>query len=265
MRLRISHVTSYTYEEPVPYGLQQLRLRPKSRPNQTVLDWKIEIEGGKLEVGYEDEHANNVDLISFHRGETDLTVRCSGEVEVTDAHGIIGPHQGFVPLWLFQRQTTLTQVGPEMQKLVDALPKADQGLPQLHALMNHVLDSIPYSTDQTATDLSAEMVIYAGQGVCQDHTHVFLAAARALGYPARYVSGYLMMEGQTEQNASHAWAEAHVQGIGWVGFDVSNAISPDDRYVRVATGLDYGGAAPVQGLHFGQGREQMQVALQVQQ
>ena len=94
---------------------------------------------------------------------------------------------------------------------------------------------------------------------------MFVAAARAMGYPARYVSGYLLMDDRTDQDAAHAWAEAHVEALGWVGFDVSNGISPDERYVRVATGLDYGEAAPVFGLRRGAGAENMSVALQIQQ
>jgi transglutaminase-like putative cysteine protease len=83
--------------------------------------------------------------------------------------------------------------------------------------------------------------------------------------PARYVSGYLMMNDRVHQDASHAWAEAHVEGVGWVGFDVSNGISPDARYVRVATGLDYREAAPISGLRFGQGGEALSIDIQVQQ
>jgi len=101
--------------------------------------------------------------------------------------------------------------------------------------------------------------------VCQDHAHIFITLARMLGYPARYVSGYLMMNDRVEQDATHAWAEAHIAGLGWVGFDVSNAISPDERYVRVATGLDYREAAPISGLLVGAGTEEMAVTLQVQQ
>ena len=94
---------------------------------------------------------------------------------------------------------------------------------------------------------SADAAIEHGCGVCQDHAHIFVAAARSLGYPARYVSGYLLMDDANTEEASHAWAEAHVDGLGWVGFDISNGISPDTRYVRVATGLDYAQAAPVTG------------------
>jgi transglutaminase-like putative cysteine protease len=101
--------------------------------------------------------------------------------------------------------------------------------------------------------------------VCQDHAHIFLAAARALEVPARYVSGYLMMDDRIEQEATHAWAEAYVQNLGWVGFDISNGISPDSRYVRVATGRDYRDAAPVTGISFGAVAQELQVALAVEQ
>ena len=101
--------------------------------------------------------------------------------------------------------------------------------------------------------------------MCQDHAQIFIAAARAMEIPARYVSGYLMMNDRIEQEATHAWAEAWVQGLGWVGFDVSNGISPDPRYVRVATGRDYRDAAPITGISFGPVAERLTVDLAVEQ
>ena len=105
----------------------------------------------------------------------------------------------------------------------------------------------------------------AGHGVCQDHAQIFIAAARALEIPARYVSGYLMMDDRVEQEATHAWAEAWVEGLGWVGFDISNGISPDPRYVRVATGRDYRDAAPITGISYGSAAERLIVDLAVEQ
>ncbi|WP_299724320.1 transglutaminase family protein [uncultured Tateyamaria sp.] len=265
MRLRVEHKTHYTYNAPVPYALQQVRLRPKSRPGQTIVDWDIEVRGGRVEVAFEDEHANSVDLVSFTPGETEIEIICRGTVDVEDQAGVVGPQGGYVPLWLFQRSTSLTTVGPQVQALVDSAPRDGTDLEVLHALSAHVLSAVPYSTDQAAADLTAEDVLSAGHGVCQDHAHLFITAARAMGYPARYVSGYLMMNDRIEQDATHAWAEAHVPELGWVGFDVSNSISPDARYIRVATGLDYRGAAPISGMRFGQAGEAMAVALQVQQ
>lgn len=265
MRLNVLHKTHYTYDAPVPYGLQQVRLRPKSRSGQLVEDWRIDVTGGQVEVSFEDEHANAVDLVSFAPGQTEIEITCAGIVDVEDKAGVVGPQGGYVPLWLFRRSTALTKPGERVQALVDSAPGNGGDLDQLHALSAHVLEQVPYSTDQAASDLTAEAVMEAGHGVCQDHAHVFITAARVLGFPARYVSGYLMMDDRVDQDASHAWAEAHVEGLGWVGFDISNGISPDARYVRVATGLDYRGAAPISGLRYGNAGEDMSVTLQVQQ
>lgn len=265
MRLKVLHKTHYTYDAPVPYGLQQIRLRPKSRPGQVVEDWRIDVSGGQVEVSFEDEHANSVDLVSFEPGQSEIEITCSGTVDVEDKSGVVGHQGGFVPLWLFQRSTSLTKAGARMQALMADTPTEGPDLDRLHALSAHILEAVPYSTDQAASDLTAEDVLEAGHGVCQDHAHVFITAARALGYPARYVSGYLMMNDRVDQDASHAWAEAHVANLGWVGFDISNCISPDARYVRVATGLDYRGAAPISGLRYGNAAEDMSVSLQVQQ
>ncbi|MGR3548990.1 MAG: transglutaminase-like domain-containing protein, partial [Roseovarius sp.] len=143
--------------------------------------------------------------------------------------------------------------------------EGDGDLARLHDLSRRVHDAITYETGKSEVAWTAEDALTAGHGVCQDHAHVFIACARAMGLPARYVSGYLRMDGQDEQSATHAWAEAHVEGLGWVGFDVSNAISPDTRYVRVATGLDYTEAAPVSGHRYGAATENMDVTLQVTQ
>ncbi|WP_368073611.1 transglutaminase N-terminal domain-containing protein [Tateyamaria omphalii] len=97
MRLKINHKTHYTYDAPVPYGLQQIRLRPKSRPGQVVEDWQIDVTGGKVEVSFEDEHANSVDLLSFTPGQSEIEITCSGTVDVEDKSGIVGPQGGMCP------------------------------------------------------------------------------------------------------------------------------------------------------------------------
>ena len=265
MHLKITHTTTYHYDHPVPYALQQLRLRPKSRPEQNVISWQVDVDGGRREVSFEDEHANMVDLISFEPGVEDIAITCTGEVEVAETNGVVGRHTGFTPLWLFNRQTALTKPGAGLRSLLSDFEKPDSDLALLHALTSHILEKVPYSKEQSSSALTSEQALAAGHGVCQDHAHIFITAVRQLGFPARYVSGYLFMEDQIEQDASHAWAEAHVDGLGWVGFDVSNEQSPDSRYVRVATGLDYSQAAPISGMRFGDGPERMRVALWVEQ
>lgn len=266
MRLKISHITRYRYDAPVQYALQQLRLTPKSRSYQTVLNWQTEIEGGRKEVSFSDQHGNHVELISFEPGNQEISIASSGVVETASTNGIYGEHQSHVPLWLFMRPTEQTRPGPLVRKLVKPLPSPDAGdIAAMHALMAAVAGTVSYETGRTDAASTAEQALETGHGVCQDHTHVFLSAARLMGIPARYVSGYLMLDDRTEQDASHAWAEVHIQNLGWVGFDASNRMSPDERYVRVATGLDYKDAAPVSGMRFGESGESMTVTLQVQQ
>lgn len=266
MLLNINHTTTYQYDAPVDYGLQQIRLTPKNRAGQKIIRWDIAIEGGKKEVSFSDHHANAVDLVSLMPGHDRIVIHCSGEVDLTESSGVIGPHQGFMPLGAFLQPTPLTQPGEKVRALVQELGSDHESdIARGHALSALIIEHMPYAIGHTNADTSAEDAIGIGAGVCQDHAHVFLAAMRLLGHPARYVSGYLLMNDRENQDATHAWAEAYMEGIGWVGFDVSNGYSPDERYVRVATGLDYSDASPVSGIRYGPSSEAMTVELQVQQ
>ena len=262
MRLSIRHSTRYRFAEPVRYGLQQVRVRPKSTRQQSVIRWSTSVDGGQREVTFTDHHRNAVELIGFHRDGTELTLTSEGEIEVSDTHGVLGPHEGDTPLWLFERVTPRTTPGPGTRAILKELEQGEP-LERLHALSALIRDRVRYEVGASEPDWSAEDALTAGAGVCQDHTHIFLAAARALGLPSRYVSGYLMLDATTTQDAMHAWAEAHIDRLGWVGFDISNGISPDQRYVRVATGLDYGEAAPVSGMRRGGRGETLHVSISV--
>jgi transglutaminase-like putative cysteine protease len=266
MHLSIQHITEYQFDKPVHYALQRLKLRPKDGAGQTILNWQLMIEGGRVEAEQDDPHNNHVSLISVDEGRTAITISCQGQIDTADNHGILGRHRSYVPLWAYCRATRLTSAGRGVQKLLAGVDR-DQGnkLDLLHQLSAHILASVSYQSGVTAYDTSAEHAIAAGAGVCQDHAHIFIASCRAIGIPARYVSGYLMMNDRIEQSASHAWAEAHLDTIGWIGFDISNGISPDGRYVRVATGFDYRDAAPISGMSFGARDKSMVVSLRVEQ
>ena len=264
MRLTIRHQTSYHFETPVKYGLQQVRKTPKSSHQQSVLFWRTHVTGGRRELGFEDEHMNTVELISYAREARNLVLVSEGEVELTANDGILGRHRGVAPLWLYQQVTARTRVGEGVRAILRDTPEADP-LDRLHVLAGIIRDRVAFRVGASEPDWGAEEAIAKGQGVCQDHTHIFLSCARELGYPARYVSGYLMLNDRTAQEAMHAWAEAHVAGLGWVGFDVSNGISPDTRYVRVATGRDYAEAAPVSGTRIGGTGETLSVEIDVVQ
>ena len=266
MRLAIRHTTRYRFAAPVAHALQRLRLTPKHTQGQQILDWTMAYENARQELEYEDQHHNTVTLVSVEPGAREVTVTCSGTVETMDHAGVIGRHAGHLPLWSFLGQTGLTRPGMRLRQLVRGLEFSDlKRLEFLHALSAAVRGQVAYVTGSTGVSTTAEQAIELGCGVCQDHAHVFIGAARSVGVPARYVSGYLMMNDRIDQEATHAWAEAHVDGLGWVGFDVSNGISPDSRYVRVATGRDYRDAAPITGIVFGTATEDLHVDVAVEQ
>ncbi len=266
MRLAIRHTTHYRFERPVIHAIQRLRLTPKSTQGQEIVEWEMEFGNAQKQFSYEDQHRNLTTLITMTPGTQDVMVTCSGTVDTHDFAGIIGRHAGHLPLWSFHGQTPLTRPGAGIRALAREFRKSDlPTLETLHALSARVVERVAYGTGATGVGTTAEDALAAGRGVCQDHAHIFIGTARALGIPARYVSGYLMMNDRIEQDATHAWAEAHVEDLGWVGFDVSNGISPDQRYVRLATGRDYRDAAPITGISTGSASEALSVSVAVEQ
>jgi transglutaminase-like putative cysteine protease len=264
MRLKITHRTEYRYDAPVPYALQRLRLVPYGGPTQTIKAWSLTIEGAREEVCFTDHFGNDTRLVSVEGEPHVISVEASGEVETHDTAGVMGAHRGFAPLWLFSAETRLTAAGEGIRGLAGQIAPGPE-IERLHRLMAVILERVTYTIGATDSGTSAEEALSQGSGVCQDHSHIFISAARLLGFPARYVSGYLMMNHSLEQAASHAWAEAHVDNLGWVAFDVANGISADERYVRVATGRDYRDAMPISGIRMGRGEEQLAVRITVEQ
>ena len=268
MLIEVLHETHYHFDRPVSYALQRLRLRPKNGQGQTVREWDMEVVNGLLQVEFEDHHTNTCDLVTVNRGAEELIVRCRGIIETSgEYHGVNGRHRGFIPMWKFAQPTAITKNAAGVNALAKQARdlNADNPIALLHGLSNLIREEVEYALGVTDVTTTAEQSLTLGKGVCQDHAHIFISAARVLGYPARYVSGYLHMSDRTEQQAGHAWAEAWVEGVGWIGFDISNGISPDEHYVRVATGFDYSDAAPITSLSFGATDSNMDVRLKIEQ
>ena len=265
MLLKIRHTTTYTYDRPVDYALQKVRLRPQRVSVQDVLDWNITITGGTVEARYIDQYGNEVELVNVDVGAREVVIAVNGTVETNNTTGIFGTVYGRAPLWHFQQPTPATTAGQGILALAKGTADAADRVDALHRLSDRILAATPYQAGITGAGTLAEEALALGAGVCQDHAQIFIAAARSQGIPARYVSGYLMINDVVDQDATHAWAEAHVNGLGWVGFDISNGVSPDDRYVRIAVGRDARDAAPIEGLRMGSSTEHMIVSLQVQQ
>lgn len=263
MRIAIRHTSSYHYDQPVPYALQRLRLRPQSGPGQQVIDWQVSVDGVEPNVSWTDGFGNRADLVRHERNKREIVIVAVGTVDTVDTAGIYGNVSEVAPVWIYERETPLTQPGESLRALAATVGECSGQLESLHTLTNLIHASIVWEPGTTGVDTDAESALLNGRGVCQDHAHVFIAVARLLGIPARYVSGYLLMNGVAKQAASHAWAEAHIGGLGWVSFDAANDKCPDAHYVRIAAGLDYRDAMPVSGVRTGQGKETLTVELSV--
>jgi transglutaminase-like putative cysteine protease len=263
MRIRIDHETRYAYDRAARFIVQVLRLTPRSTESQQVRDWRIETDVDARIRRTEDAFGNIVHTLYTERPTSSLMVRVTGEVATVDTGGVLkGTPERLSPL-VFLRETTLTHADAALRELAGRVGPGDD-LTRLHRLMGLIHAEVAFMVGATTPDHTAADAWAQRQGVCQDHAQIFIACARRLGIPARYVSGHLhRTDGIVDQEASHAWAEGYVDGLGWVGFDPANGVCPTEHYVRVACGLDALGASPIRGTSYGGGRESMTVALRV--
>jgi transglutaminase-like putative cysteine protease len=268
MRIRISHLTSYRYETPASSVIQMLRLTPRNHDGQYVTRWRIDVSTDCRLDQHDDAFGNITHAFTAEGPLSELTILVEGEVETRDTQGVMrGTVERFPPS-LYLRETALTSPDADIAGFAAASRDAAGGdvLKLLHRLLERLHEDMTYDPDPTHSATSAAEAFALKRGVCQDLTHIFIAASRSLGIPARYVGGYFHREdGVREQDAGHAWAEAFVPELGWVAFDPANGICATDAYVRVAVGLDYLGAAPLRGTRYGGAGEVLSVKVRVAQ
>ena len=268
MLVRVAHLTTYRYDTPAGSVIQILRLTPRNHEGQYVVRWRIDVSADCRIDQHEDAFGNITHAFTADGPFSELKVLVEGEVETRDTEGVVAGAVERFPPSLFLRETALTRADDAISSFAattrqaageDALTLLHQMLERLHADM--IYDPAPTQTVTTAAEAFA-----LKRGVCQDLTHIFIAAVRSLGIPARYVGGYFRRnDGVIEQDAGHAWAEAFVPALGWVAFDATNGICATDAHVRVAAGLDYLGAAPVRGTRYGGAGETLAVNVHVDQ
>lgn len=263
MRLSVRHLTTYTYEAAPDRCALRLRLYPPGFDSQRVLNWQVSVNGQGV-----------APLLTSFTGDREAIWTCStptetveivaeGEVETKDAAGVVKNLKDASRPGIYLRSTPLTQSSPAIGEMAMGITGA-RPLDRLHALTAAVRDRVDYKSGSTSTATTAAQAFKAGAGVCQDHAHVFIAGAREMKVPARYVVGYLLaLDGNLTE--THAWAEAFVPEIGWVGFDPANRICPTDRYVRLGCGADSADAAPIRGNVSGSPQERLYASVAISQ
>lgn len=264
MLLTIRHETRYDYDAPAFYSVQRLYLTPPSFAGQRVVTWDIEAPGMANALRYRDGFGNLVHLITTSGLHDHVSIVAQGVLDVEDKAGVVRGLSSNVPDVIFLRQTRVTEPDARIKDLAaDADRKGKNVLDKLHELMREVAEALTYETGATHARTTAAEALSEARGVCQDYAHVFLSAARHLGIPARFVTGYLVTGIGKSSEAGHAWAEALTPDLGWVGFDATNGQCPTDEYVRVAAGLDAAEITPVRGSRRGGVGEKMNVDVNV--
>jgi transglutaminase-like putative cysteine protease len=232
------------------------------------VNWRIDVSADCRLEPHEDAFGNLAHSFTVDGPLQELSVRVDGEVETQDTEGLVrGTLERFPPS-LYLRETDLTRVDAAIAAYAEAAFAAagSDALAAMHGLQTGIYADFIFDADPTHAGTSAVEAFALKRGVCQDYAQVFIAAARHLGVPARYVGGYFVRaDGEAAQQAGHAWAEAFVPDLGWIAFDPANGICATEAHVRVAVGLDYLGAAPIRGTRYGGGGETMSVTVHVDQ
>jgi transglutaminase-like putative cysteine protease len=265
MRLNVRHTTHYNYEALPSYLIQRLHLEPAGFATQRILSWRITAPGMEKALRYCDGFGNWVHLITSVPSGDEMEIVAEGEVETSDAAGVVRGLPGLAPEAVFLRRTAATQSDNALSDLARSFNRKKPVLETAHALMQAVHGEVRYEVGTSDAHTTAIEAFVAKAGVCQDHAHIMIAVARAMGIPARYVTGYLVTGVGASSSAAHAWAELFVPELGWVGFDAANGQCPTEHYVRVAAGLDAAAVAPVRGTRRGgAGFEQLRVEVRVE-
>lgn len=270
MKYKIHHKTVYRYAEPVRRSVHELRLAPRSGPLQAVQQWQLSVPGNLSEA--RDGFGNIVHSFTVSGPAHMLEIEASGVVEVTPpGSGAVSyfcdaPPAGETrvsPLY-YLGSTPLTTANPEMIRFAAPYLAAGLDVPALLALAGGIAARVRYKADSTDVGTSASGAFGLGSGVCQDQAQVMVACCRALGVPARYVSGYFY-DPAASALASHAWADVCVDADKalWCSIDVTHACLSDARHVRLAVGRDYRMAAPVRGIREGGDGERLAVEITI--
>ena len=261
MQLHIRHETLYRYGEPVKRSVQNLRLTPRRDPVQRALSWNMSVPGRcRSQV---DAYGNIVHLLTLDEPHREIRIVVDGVVETADAASPL-PEEGNISPLAFLAETPLTR--PDEAILAFARSRLQSGgdVPsRLLGLAEAVCEQVRYEKGATDVHESASRAFARGAGVCQDHSHVYIACCRSAGIPVRYVSGYFYV-GKEGEIASHAWVDVWTgREQGWMSIDVTHRMPTDGRHCRLAVGRDYLDACPVRGVRRGGGPEEMQVAVRV--
>ena len=263
MRLSIDHRTIYRFSEPQSRLVQMLRMTPENSHDQTVARWRVDVDCDATMRRGRDGFGNAITMLYCEGPVADIEISVRGEVLTSHSDGVVRGIAEVLPPAVFLRATDATPRDPAIAAFAaETVVGANGPIGMLHRLNRAFNARFGVDRARPEAGLSAAAAFARPTATSRDLAQMFVVAARSLEIPARYVSGYSIVEGSLRPTP-HGWAEAHVNGLGWVGFDPCTGRSPQEESVRVSAALDAQGAAPVAGSRLGEGEEEMDVAVKV--
>jgi transglutaminase-like putative cysteine protease len=266
MRLLIHHQTEYHYTQPQARVVQLLRMTPSSHIGQNIVDWRIEVDCDARLKHSTDGFGNIVSMLYLAGPVERIGLRVTGEVLTEDRAGSISGAIETLPPVVYTRTTDLTAPCEQLRAMLrEQASETGDALSRMHALNTAVYRLFPCKEHRSTEVRPVGEVLAARSGCSMDLAHVLISAARASGFAARFVTGYIYRDdpGHGDRQAPHFWAEVDVPDFGWIGFDPANDMCPDNRYVRVAKGLDFRDSAPISGARVGGGHEALNVGVDI--
>ncbi|HEV8512330.1 MAG TPA: transglutaminase family protein [Cyclobacteriaceae bacterium] len=288
MRYKVKHITEYQYQEMVSIGHNRLCLVPLTYNGQKCLSSNIVIEPIPDELTYQtDFFGNTLLFISIYKEHDQLEITSESTVEIVDrSNG--GKASASSTVWHeFKNQIAInSEVYADVMQytlpslhvpyseairefVADCFPEKATLWAGCQSLMKKIYSSLDFTPGFTTVNTPVESVLISRKGVCQDFAHLMIACLRNIGLPARYVSGYIETfpppgkEKLIGSDASHAWVSVYFPEIGWVEFDPTNNLLPSHNHITVAVGRDYFDVAPIKGIIFSSGKQNISVKVDV--
>jgi transglutaminase-like putative cysteine protease len=273
MLLRIQHETKLSYSEPVSETVFDVRMAPPSDEDQTNLGYRLRIVPAAPVTVYRDGFGNRVDLFNVFTPYSDLIIRATSIVRthrghaaqsrLTDVPWEAKPAERLAIESLdFLQPSPLVNPCPELEQFLAGLNTPEGTLRDvIDQLIVAINQALAYEKKVTTARTPVGEVLRLGRGVCQDFAHLFLAACRGIGLPARYVSGYIHEPGEV---ATHAWCQVWTGTSGWLDVDPTRGAFAGDDYIKIAVGRDYSDVPPNRGVWKGHAEETIAVSVKVE-
>lgn len=245
MRIKVNHETKLAFSGPTRSLHLALRMTPRSFESQYVSRWRVSVDLDAALRPREDAFGSVVHALSWHKPLESVTILAAGEVQTSDGVGVVRGAVETLPADMYLRASPLAQANAALRDFAEAAGQgAADPLDRLHRLMGALHTQLAFAPGFGGAAPASE-IFAMKQGGAADFAHVFVACVRSWGDPARFVTGYRLEEAPSETTEMIGWAEALAPKLGWVAFDAVHDLCPDDRYIRVAAGLDAKDAAPI--------------------